>query len=785
MILVRGCHNRSGDVMEYLILIALIAGGVLWLSRFADSSAKRVRKSSSTEPSRSPYDSYTRLKVTISGGSDRGRELSRNLSTDFERYWVPRGQLITVQGYSIDGGLLYLGKDLASVHGYSVEPALIDPDLKVNRERPDHHGAGMGYWPSYDEIPPRCRAGYLEWLADGRCWPDAYIGYVFLYLYGLERRILHDHMHGAAERAERKAIFDEVKRLLELYGNHGSFGRYAQHFLFAIHLGSGEIDLTDRPPVVMRNANEIPAPLKIGLGQFAEARRPIPPDWALAWVLQDPRIRLRTPARRCRTEFMALFKQLYADRHGDGLVIKPNKTPVSVIYHPASGGMHGRWAVYNGPPVADITILKRPHTQLAAVVDEATDKLDAYSRLIGRDEAGRESLQGLALLPSELDGKTRHPGLEALRTDVEQHLNGRDTAVLPASVVLAHLPTEQPDRLSKKEAVLLAQLLEKLGLGLEPDVRFTGMKPKPSDQVVVFRQANDAPSAPTQAYEAAALVLRLAAMVSAADGEVSLEEEQHLEQHIETSLSLEPTERRRLRAHLRWLLQQEQGMAGLAAKLGGLTRAQKATMAELLITVAAADGRIDPDEVKLLEKLYKRLDLDAERVVADIHAMTAEPATTGPVTVRPAGEADGGYRVPAPKPDTPLSVSATGRAALDPAALQRRLAETAHVSGILGTIFAEDDEETGSEASGSASDAEEVTLAGLDAVHSRFLRQLATQDDWQRADLEAVADRHALLLDGALETINEAAFDACEAPCIDEDDDGITLDREIYEEMTA
>ncbi|ROO25570.1 TerB N-terminal domain-containing protein [Salinisphaera orenii] len=770
--------------MEYLILIALIVGGVLWLSRFADKSAERVRKSSRRKPKPSDHDGDVHLKVTISGGSDWDREFSRDLSTDFDQYWVPQGQSVTVQGYSIDGGLLYVGKDLASAHGYAVEPALIDPSLKVNRERPDHHEGGMGYWPSYDDIPPRCRAGYLNWLADGRRRPDAYIGYVFLYLYGLERRILHDHAYSAADHTERKAIFDEVQRLLKLYGDNSSFSRYAQDFLFAIYLGSGEINLTNRPPVVMQNANDLPAPLKLGLGQFAETGRSIPADWALAWVLQDPQFRLRTPARRCHAEFKTLFKQLYADRHGDGLVVKPNKTPVSVIYRPASGGMRGRWDVYKGPPVADITILKRPHTQLAAIVDEATDKLDAYSRFIGKDEAGRDSLQGLALLPPELDGKTRHPGLEALRTDVEQHLNDGDATVLPASTLLTHLPTDKSDRLSKKEAVLLVQLLEKLGLGLEPDVRFTGMKPKPADQVVVFRQANDAPSAPTQAYEAAALVLRLAAMVSAADGEVSPEEKQHLEQHIETSLSLEPAERRRLRAHLHWLLQQEQGMAGLAAKLGELTSAQKASMAELLVTVAAADGRIDPDEVKLLEKLYKRLDLDPERVVTDIHVMTAEPST-GPVTVRPASPADDGYHIPEPEPGASSSTSSTGRAALDPGALQRKLAETAQVSNILGGIFAEDDEEAAGPATEGAPEQDEAGLAGLDAAHSRFLRQLATQDYWQRAELEALADRYALLLDGALDTINEAAFDACDAPCIDEEDDALKVDRAIYEEMTA
>ena len=81
------------------------------------------------------------------------------------------------------------------------EPALIDPGLSVDTRAPDYAGTKMGYWPSYSSIPADCRAAYLHWLLDGRYAPGAYIGYVFLYFYGLERRLLVDSQSSLAARA--------------------------------------------------------------------------------------------------------------------------------------------------------------------------------------------------------------------------------------------------------------------------------------------------------------------------------------------------------------------------------------------------------------------------------------------------------------------------------------------------------------------------------------------------------------------------------------------------------
>ena len=352
----------------------------------------------------------------------------------------------------------------------------------------------MGYWPSYSEIPPSCRAAYLMWLADGRKDPKASIGYVFLYFYGLERRVLHDYKKAKKTAGkEYWEIFREIKRLIQIYGENASFGSYAQNLLFKMYLESKGQDLTATKPFVSTQRRNLPPPLKVGLGQFSQQGRPIPADWALAWVLQDPDIRLRTPAKRCRREFARLFKALYRARHGDGILVKPNKTTISESYWPASPGINRSISVYEVPALPDITLLKRPRTMLAELADKATDKLDAYSRFVGKDQSARDSLQGLALLPPELDGQVKHAGLEKLRERLESHLGGSRSGLVPFQDIAEQYPFDQKDKVSKKEAVLLAQLLEKIRLGMEPDVRFTGIKPTPENDLVIFRLVDDSP----------------------------------------------------------------------------------------------------------------------------------------------------------------------------------------------------------------------------------------------------------------------------------------------------
>jgi hypothetical protein len=167
-----------------------------------------------------------------------------------DRFWVPAGQTATVSGRNI-GGMLYTGSGLKPLQQYrgDVEPALIDPRQPVRWSQPDHEGRLMRYWSNYTWIEPASRAAYLHWLSQGRKEPAAYIGYVFLFFYGIERRVLVDAQHSDEARSEVEGLLKEVERLLGLYGGNYSFSSYASSFLAVSRLLHRGVDpSTLQPP---------------------------------------------------------------------------------------------------------------------------------------------------------------------------------------------------------------------------------------------------------------------------------------------------------------------------------------------------------------------------------------------------------------------------------------------------------------------------------------------------------------------------------------------------------
>ncbi|NEO86861.1 MAG: hypothetical protein F6J87_21775 [Spirulina sp. SIO3F2] len=709
--------------------------------------------------------------------------------------WLPPGKPIKVKGFTLPGGMIYVGTSLktAADHLYSQnDPCLINPQLRINRQSPDRAGEHMGYWPAYSEIDPACRAAYLLWLAGGRQDPDAYIGYVFLFFYGLERRVLRDFPTFKQDyRPELRQISAEVERLLRIYGEQsGSFNGYGSRFLEVCQLfHQTEIPPDYQPPLTCSGL-EMPLRLQISLGQRVAAVEPIPVDWLLSWYVHSEQARLRTPATRCATEFQTLLRQKYKQQYGAGMVIKPNKTRLKLNYRPASAGFDAPIAIPVGD-LPDVTALTTPLNKLQTLIDDCTDALDPYSRWLGRNSENPDARAALALLPAELTQTLEQPEIMSLRQWLAQTLVQISTqaqsphTAITANDLFAQWFDSPPEKLTKKEATTLAQGLGNLGYGIEPDVRFGGKTLKASDRLIVFALGAEQMSTPSTAYKQATLTLHLAAAVASADT-VAAAEQDYLEGHLENTLDLTEAERRRLRAHLAWLLQTQPSFRGLKQKLAGLTPAAKTEIANLLISVAGADGQVSPEEVKILSKIYPLLGFAAEEIYSHLHQLGSTDVTsaaTEPVTVRAGSKPAPGYAIPAP-PSEPTESAVASGFTLDLEAIAQKQTESAQVASLLDDIFAEDEDDR---IPTSVVQPELTTvekIAGLDGPHSQLLQAIAQQTQWSREAAEALAEELALMLDGALEVLNDAAFEQCDEALTD-GDDPIELDPDVLEQLLS
>ncbi|MCB2263071.1 MAG: TerB N-terminal domain-containing protein [Candidatus Thiosymbion ectosymbiont of Robbea hypermnestra] len=695
-------------------------------------------------------------------------------TTDGSKFWVPPGRSVQVRHQVLPQGAIYVGRGLASTGGWrsEIEPALIDPKLSAIEGASYHESHDMGYWSSYAHISPAARGAYLNWLATSSLNdPATDIGFVFLFFYGLERRVLIDVQDDDEAQKDIPEIRRIVRDLRRVYGEKSrSFGRYSAAFLDLIE--------TCYPPdpsgpplakALTRRTDDQSLRIRMGLGLRVRTGLPIDRNWALCWTRNDPDISLRLPASRCADEFNRLFVQRFAQKYSQGLKIPANKTPLRVDYRPASPGIEpiSRPIEIAGQPVPDVMILKRPKRTFQELADSCVEDLAPYSRWLGKNPDDPHALPGLALLPKELLRECRVPTMEGFIARLDWTVSGGDAGMLGATELFQVWPTSRQDRFSKPEAVRLFQLLEALGYGIEPDVRFGSPRLTRDRRIVLFPLSPDAPSAPSVEYAEAATLLLLAAQVCHADG-VSEEEETHLERLIEERLRLSGPEQLRLRAYLRFLVANPIDTSGLKKRLEQLHRADAESVADLLVEVAAADGRVDPGEVDILWHLFRRLGLDEQGLHGRLHVATSQSA--GRAGARATG--DTGTKVP----------EKTRGIRLNPEHLRQRQESTQRVAALLQGVFADPDEEEKKEVAASAT-APEHKIDGLDGAHSALFVALGERDDWDRDAFAELTGRLGLMPEGAVDRLNEAAFELCDAPLLDGDDDGYALDRETWEGM--
>ena len=651
--------------------------------------------------------------------------------------------------------MIYVGTTMTAANGGSADPCLINPRLSVARSG-DFRERHTNYWPSYSDISSTGRRAYLNWLADGRSHPECDIGYVFLFFYGLERRILHDTHTDLSVKSDWSLVRDELRRLLGIYGEQsGSLRRYGGELLNYIELDRAGERLYEKPIPDFPKAYELPPYIRVALGQAAVDRAPVPAPLALAWVRLNPETYLRTAATRCPEEFDRLFVLRYHDTLGDGLVLPKNRTKLKFVYQAASSGFHGARITLTYGDIPDVTALTAPIRTLNEIVDQCTDELGAFSRAVGKDASVRDSLDGLLMLPATLWPPEASQRLKAL-TDSMQ--SGMLTSSLHEVVADLGGASSSPTR---ERVRALARSLEGVQIGMEPNVLAGARTPSATDPIVLFAMpASELGEVDSTAFQAAALTLQLASAVAQADGTFNDHEIDHLRSEIESWSHLTPAHRQRLHAHLQWLVASPVSLQSLKKKLEPMELRAKEAIATFMATLAQSDGMVSPAEVKFLEKVYKALGVNPKRVFTDVHALEAGTAPTRKAERK-------GFRLDAERI----------------AALQ---ADTARVSALLSEIFTEEEPPPTPEPAleAEAEPAAQSGLLGLDEGHGALLRLMLSRPEWSRDELADAAADLELMLDGALEQINDASFDAFDLPLC-EGDDPIEINSEVVEKIES
>jgi tellurite resistance protein len=334
-------------------------------------------------------------------------------------------------------------------------------------------------------------------------------------------------------------------------------------------------------------------------------------------------------------------------------------------------------------------------------------------------------------------------------------------------------------RIAKRDAIAIVQLLAKLGVGLEPDPRFTPEVLEREGKCILFQAEGVLPATPTEAYKTASLMMRLAATVMSSDGSVASGENEVLERHIESVLGFLPCERQRLAAHVRWCMLSAPELTGLKKRLLAWSKPQRQSAARIMLLVANADNLIAPAEVTVLTKIYRLLELNPETLFSDLHAIQTHPAELPPTILHPDHEPSG-RRIP--RQSTSRKRAKSAAVPLDVEVIERTIRETQQVQQLLASVFTDDEVRMPDKSA--AIDPATASVLGLDSTHSTLLVRLLAKPDWPRPDFEALCAEYQVLPDGAIETINTAAMEH-HGDMLFEMRDSLQLNQDVAKEVQA
>ena len=667
--------------------------------------------------------------------------------------WIAPSEKIEINGKLINGGLFYFGGILEGRFEGDTESSLVDDSFSIENMHYTFSDDSLRYWPSYNSLSPQCRGAYIDWLASGRDMKDVPIGYLFLYFYGLERRIIKEYKAGLATDEECIYICAEVVRLQKIFKNNHSFNSYSTNLLEYISIQYPHIfSIPDDEIQNSINSNAF----KEKLARVIKNNEPLPPDLAYAWVSNHPDHSLRTPARRCPEEFKALFIRRYKASYLGGLIVKPNKTSLKLRYYPASGSLDQFG--YGPTDLCDPSVLSAPVKKLASIANECTDELDAYSRYLGKKGTSKEDINAIVLLPKELIDMFDIQLVKEFKSWVE-NVTENEGGICDFKDLWQQTKLLLPEKVNKKEQELVCKLIEKSGYSLAPHPTLHGSKFNSNDSIVIYKKDPLVQLENSAVFDDVSIKLRLGTIIANADLKIHSNEVSFLQNIIRSNDNLTSHEKLSLEAYLKWLLNSSSNFNGLKASLSRLRDDDKEVVRKMLINVALSDGKIDPSEVKEIEKLYTTLGLNKSTVPADIHALSySRKGSLNKV---------GNVLATAEKKQS---------FALDESVLDVHETETKAAQNILKSIFRDEDEADSEE------DLEIKPEATLENKALAIYKIISYKERVERTKFEKICSEHGFFVDAAIDSINEWAFDKVSAPVIEEDTD-IIIDREIVDEL--
>jgi tellurite resistance protein len=634
-------------------------------------------------------------------------------------------------------------------------PHIIDPTLPFSV--PDATlKANMGYWPAYQAITMDDRATYLQWYAGGRKDPQADIGLVFMYFYGLEYRAIEygkNHL----------AIYHEVVRLFKIYAPaNASFARYCSGFIQWLLLTNPTWNSSERSELenFLRNSREFANLFKAIMVMIAKDVSQLDFIKLVAYVHLG--FKLPNSLNDQESEILGLFDQRILKDNFDIPKLKPVRD--TFPYRPASSA------------VADLTVDTQrynfPHKLVNQLEDIWSDTLVPYLEFAKLKKTNSKFAHIFA--PSSM-------GSDEINKSISSFLNFPKYKQCKISSLLEAMGASPSEAFNCAEARGLAQMLQRHNVSIEPDARITSKGLKKDEEIILIK--GDLSLIDIDRWRKAVNLLDLSMSIALAENSAEELEVKHTLDFIIKQFKLTKIEIDRITHRSILLKKTKPSTATLAKKLSTTVSAKQAgTLAKFLFSIAAVDGKIAASEIKALEKSYKALNLPPDTLDKMIQQFTvSNRGDLVKIEVEQAPSKKQGSKIPRIK-DSAGPVKA--EIVLNQDALKEAFAEAEEVSRILSTVFAEEkDSSIESELKHSFESADHPSITvHLTATEREVLKILSSKERWDIDEADKICRKAGIMYGSFLTKINDYYENKDGSTPLDEDGDELLISLAITSE---
>ncbi len=636
----------------------------------------------------------------------------------------------------------------------------------------------LNYWPTYKDISPIQRSVYLDWLAADRQPLLADIGYVFIFFYGLERRILVD-------KKIDDEVLTELQRLIVQYKDSHSFLHYSSSLLaFALARrgieSASPSQLDDLQSPYRYGDSEIVRPIR--LAWYFLQNRPLSPDEAQKVVSEHYQAQKSVVVERLPKQLRSLFAEKYRARYGDGLVLRASKRDHRIQYQPGSSSI-SLSSVRDGlswVSIPNVLGIPSQFEPLVKIWNDCVEELRPLSRQVGKG-VSVDSRAAYDLLPDPPKRGTVHPDSQHWEIVASHHARPSGVSVVPIAELATLIDIKTNGKLTLRQSQEIARVARDVGFAIEPDSGRTG-RAYSFDEYAAIYCATDQRSATEIGFVAASAVLECGFAMAMTDGTISSEEAAHVTQFIEQSFELDACAARRLDALRCLYLEHPPSVSKVGGRLAAsLNDEQRIALAHLLMSMAAVNGQVERSEVSGFKKLLRAIGIANEQADGFVKQLTT--LVDVPVEVYRAKPEAFGEALPRKGADAPAI-----QVFLNQDRLREILNETAHVAHLLTEAMSEEGDEPAAEPElTEAKDAEEVVakapledarFPGLDLRYHAIAAHLLQKAEWSKTEYDAAVRGFALFPSSTLEVLNEWA-DEQFGDVLIEDADVLIVQREL------